>query len=495
MKLVKHLALMAMVAVAAIANTACEEPQEEQKNPNLNHSLVLSVDVDNITATSAKVKVTHNGKTADSWYGLLTTDVTTRIDELVASTVEELKKGDIGEQLTFSKSYVKILSPLSPATDYRYIAFGLSEEGEVYGEYASLEFTTLAQGGGNGGSGSGDSGEDEVYENMIVNPAWSVAFTGKGTINGTSYNNTVTVTSTDNNPYTIAVVYASEYDVALLPQLGEYLLEDMYAYLDAYNSAYGESAVLNDLLYRGSGQTAFDELYPGYYMAVALGITAKGEISGLYAVSPVFEIEEEVPTSLYNAWIGEWVIKGDNEISNDVIIARNYANRSVNLIGLMGLPFSIVGEYSSERNDIIFYSQIVEPNYTFDDGTVANICLVGVDKDGKTYSLQSNGEYGIAIAGVLEGGQRAIVRYGVNQPDYPKFNAMLLVAEISGKHYTIGSSIENLPAFNVMAEINPRTAQEEAQQVAPMYCVGRMKTLSAPSARLSLGEEIEVVNF
>ena len=404
---------------------------------------------------------------------------------------EELKKGDIGSQLIFSKNYIKIFSPLTPATNYRYIAFGLSEEGEIYGEYASIDFTTLAQGSGS----TGGSGEDEVYGTMIVNPAWSIAFTGAGTIDGESYKNTVTVTSTDNNPYTIAVVYASEYDVAYLPQLGEYLIEDLYSYLESYNSAYGTEHVLNDMLYRGNGMTAFDELYPGYYIAVALGITASGDISGLYAVSSVFEIEEEVPTSIYNAWLGDWVIKGDNNVSNDVIIARNYANRTINLIGLMGLPFSIVGEYSSDRNDIIFYSQIVAPNYTFEDGTVANICLIGVDKDGKSYGLRENGEYGIAIAGVLEGGQRAIVRYGVNQPDYPKFSAMMLVAEINGKHHAIGNSHQNIPAFNVMAEINPYTAEEEVQQVAPMRYVGRMKTLSAPSIRLRLGEEIEVVKF
>lgn len=480
-----------MVAVAAIVTTACEEPNEEQKNPNLNHSLALSVDVDNITATSAKVKVTHNGKAADSWYGLLTTDTTTRIDELIEATVAELKKGDLGEQLTFSKSYVKILTPLSPETSYRYIAFGLTEEGEVYGEYASLEFTTLAQGSG---GGSGDGGEDEVYGTMIVNPAWSIAFTGKGTIDGKSYNNTVTVTSTDNNPYTIAVVYASEYDVSLLPELGAYLIEDMYSYLDAVNSSYGTSYVFNDLLYRGNGMTAFDELNPGYYMAIALGITANGEISGLYAVSHAFEIEEETPTSIYNGWIGDWVINGDNHRSCEVVIGRKFANRSINLMGLMGLPFSIVGEYSADRNDIVFYAQIVEPNYTFDDGTVANICLVGVDQDGKTYGLAENGEYGIAIAGVLEGGQRAIVRYGVNQPDYPKFNAMMLVADVNGKYYSVGN-LEKLPAFNVMATIDVPGTTEDAQAVAPMKYVGRMKTLSTPSARLHLGEEIEVVNF
>lgn len=492
MKFVKHLAMMAMVAVAAIATTACEEPNEEQKNPNLNHSLALSVDVDNITATSAKVKVTHDGKTADSWYGLLSTDTATRIDELIEAAVEELKAGDIGSQLVFSKNYVKILSPLTPNTEYRYIAFGLSEEGEVYGDYSYIEFTTLAQGSGDN-TGGGDTTEDEVYGTMIVNPAWSIAFTGAGTIDGESYNNTVTVNSTDNNPYTIAVVYASEYDVSLLPELGGYLIEDMYAYLDAMNSSYGTEYVLNDLLYRGNGMTAFDELDPGYYIAVALGITSKGEISGLYAVSSAFEIEEETPTSIYNGWIGDWVINGDNDRSCEVVIGRKFANRSFNLMGYMGLPFSIVGEYSSERNDIVFYAQIVEPNYTFDDGTVANICLIGVDQDGKTYGLAENGEYGIAIAGVLEGGQRAIVRYGVNQPDYPKFNAMMLVADVNGKYYSVGD-LEKLPAFNVMATIDAPST-EEAQAVTPMRYVLGKKSIAKETPRLRLGKEIESSKF
>ena len=51
--------------------------------------------MDNITATSAKIKVTHNGKMADSWYGLLTTDTTTREDELIEQTVAELIAGDV----------------------------------------------------------------------------------------------------------------------------------------------------------------------------------------------------------------------------------------------------------------------------------------------------------------------------------------------------------------------------------------------------------------
>ena len=54
--------------------------------------------------------------------------------------------------------------------------------------------------------------------------------------------------------------------------LGEKLVSSMLEYLETYNTAYGTSRVLNDMLFRGNGVDAFDNLYPGYYIAVAMGI-------------------------------------------------------------------------------------------------------------------------------------------------------------------------------------------------------------------------------
>ena len=483
MNFLKNILRMAMVAVAAIAVTACEQNDEAG-----NSSLILSVVVENITATSAKIKVSHNGKTADSWYGLLTTDTSTREDRLIADAVAELRKGDIGSQLIFSKSYVKILTPLSPKTTYRYIAFGLTEEGEVYGERASVEFQTLEQGGN---SGNGDNG-DEVYDRMLPNPAWSIAYTGAGTIDGKAYKHTVSVNSTDKNPYTIAVIYASEYDPSnpsALRELGEQLVESMKEYLVAYNNSYGTSFVLNDLLYRGSGATAFDNLNPGYYIALAIGITAKGEVSGLYAVAPeVFHIEEEAATSLYASWLGDWVLKGDNNISNEVIIGRNVANKSVNLYGLQGLPFAVVGEYSTERNDIIFSSQVVESNYEFSGGQVGDIHLLGIDNEGNTYKLDE-GSYAIAIAGVLDNGYRAIVRYGLYEPGYPKFVAMFLTAKVGNSYYDLG---QNIPSFNGIAELAPATTTSAVS--SKRFAFGKTPAFEQSRA-LRLGRKIEVVEF
>jgi len=241
------------------------------------------------------------------------------------------------------------------------------------------------------------------------------------------------------------------------------------------------------MLYRGNGQNAFDDLYPGYYIAIAMGITSKGEVSGLYAVSETFHIEEETPTTLYSAWLGDWIIKGDNNISNEVVIARNVANRSINLIGLQGLPFSVVGEYSTERNDIIFAAQVVAQNYTFSDGSVGDVHLVGVNDEGKYYGLD-NGNYGIAIAGVLENGKYAIVRYGLREPDYPKFVAMMLTAYIGGTYYDLG---DNIPSFNGIAELAPA----ESESTTPMLLSFSKQGLVEKHAPLSIGEKIEVIHF
>ncbi|MBP3497928.1 MAG: hypothetical protein J6K33_08855 [Alistipes sp.] len=487
MNFTKNIFRLAMVAFATIAISACEpveKPSENEGEQNNNSDFALEVDVDNITATSAKIKVVHNGKVADSWYGVLTTDTTTREDELIDKIVEELSAGDIGQQLIFSKNYTKIFSPLTPNTDYKYIAFGLTEDGVVYGQHASIEFTT-AQSGNDGNNGEDNTDkEDEVYDNMLPNPAWSIAYTGAGVVNETQCQHTVTVNSTDNNPYTIAIVYASEYDPSKLRDLGQSLVESMLEYLEAYNAAYGTSFVLNDMLFRGNGIDAFDNLYPGYYIAVAMGITSKGEVSGLYAVSETFHIEEQQPTTLYSSWLGDWVFMGDNNISNEVVIGRNVANRSVNLMGLMGLPFSVVGEYSTERNDIIFAAQVAYQNYQFSDGDTGDIHLIGLDSNGKYYGLD-NGNYGIAIAGVLENGKRAIVRYGLRESGYPKFVAMMLVAYVGGNYYTLG---ENFPTFNGIAELAPAAASTSMAT----FSKRGLQTAQTP---LRLGKKIETISF
>ena len=454
MKAYRVILNIVMVAMAAMAVLACgKEQQQEEEGVQLNEALELVVDVEDITYTSAKIKVTHNGAKSDTWYGFLTEVVFGDEEDLINMAVEAYMNGESDEGLRKSKNYVTVLKDLKPGTMYKYIAFGLSADGEVYGSSASVEFETiLSDGGGNTGGDNGGGGE--VVNGMRVNPAWTVNYVGEGVLYDQEYDNVVTVNSTDRNTYAITVVYASLWDVNDLYDMAVLFAEDMVAYIDEYNDYYGTSYTVADLLYSGTASDAFD-LDPGYYMAVALGITPEGKVSGLYETSEVFEVKEQIPTEEYKAWIGDWTIVGQNGVEMDVTFSRHVTNKSFWMYGYEGfedIPVDV--QYSKDRNDLTFYAQLVQENcYLEDYDMYVNLYFLGGDVDDNYYTI-TDGEYGIAIAGVLDDGQRAIVRYGVNTPDYPTFISMFYAAEVGGE-YMCFTETSSLPTFRGIAALNP----------------------------------------
>lgn len=418
-----------MVAVAAITIlVACDRGGNEVKNlPNLK----LSVEVEDITTTTAKVKVSHDFEAKDSWYGFVTDDTTTDAKKLVS---EEVANGIDQKNFHRSKQYVSMLESLAPGTNYRYIATGLTDEGVQYGEIAVVEFKTLAESGGND------------YNGMRANAAWTVVYRGADEVNNTAYDHVVEVISTDNNPYAITVVYADTYDPYELRNLADAMLQDMKTYLESYNETYGTSYKFGDMLYYGTNKDPFD-LAPGAYRAIAVGYTAEGEVSGLYAVSNEFEVEEQTPSVNYLAWLGKWDIVGQNGTTAPVEITKGVANRSFYMTGWEGFEdLQIEVEYNAELDSMFFYSQLVAENYYLgEEYGNANIYLFAGDEDGYYYD-NKDGDYYIAIAGILDDGQRAIVRYGVNTPGYPKFTQMFFMAEIDGEFYTLTAE-EDIPSF------------------------------------------------
>lgn len=458
MKTLKIMFKTALAALAVMAAFACDK-DPDGKGSALNEALELTVDVEDITFTSAKVKVTHDGEKSDTWYGFLTEDVEGDEDSLITAAVEAYMDGESSEGLRKSKSYVKVLKDLKPGVAYKYIAFGLSSEGEVYGTSASAEFVTIPS-----DSPAPELG-DPAVDGMTVNPAWTVNYVGKGVLYEEEYDHVVTVNSTDRNTYAITIVYASLWNLDDLYDMAVLFAEDLVAYVDEFNEYYGTSYTVAEALYSGTASDAFD-LDPGYYMAVALGITEEGKVSGYYAVSDVFEVKEAVPTENYKSWLGDWTVVGENKVAFDITISRHVNNKSFWVYGWEGfqdIPIDV--EYSEDRNDITFYSQLVAENYYIESlDLTANMYFLGGDEDNNFYT-NTDGDYGIAIAGVLEGGQRALVRYGVNMQGYPKFTTMFYAAEIGGE-YSFFTETEQLPSFRGIAEFNPKAAVTTAARAA-----------------------------
>ena len=457
MKQIKTIMKAAVAAMAVMAVvTGCEKGPADGEETGLNEALELTVDVEDVTYTSAKVKVTHNGAKTDTWYGFLTEIVGGDEDELISMAVEAYMNGESEEGLRKSKSYVTVLKDLKPGTSYKYIAFGLSADGKVYGSSASVEFVTVTTPGEGGNNGGNNEEGGEVVNGMKYNSAWTVNYVGEGVIDDVEYDHVVTVNSTDRNTYAITMVYASLWDINDLYDMAVLFAEDLVAWVDEYNDYYGTEYTVGDALYSGSKSDAFD-LDPGYYMAVALGITAEGKVSGLYATSEVFEVKEQVPTEEYKSWLGDWTIVGENGVEFTVTLSRHVTNKSFWMDGWEGFTDAPVDvEYSKDRNDLVFYAQLVQEDYYLEAAeTTVDMYFLGADSDNQFYTI-SEGEYGIAIAGIIDdtGGRRALVRYGVNDINYPTFVTMSYAAESGGSYYFF-TETENLPSFRGIAEMNP----------------------------------------
>lgn len=117
-------------------------PAESTFTTAIDLSLVsFSATVSGITTETAKVSVKYDAKQEDlTWYGFVSTDLTTPAETLIAAAVESITAEDY---LSGAQQNLDIEN-LQMETEYRYIATGINSDG-VYGIPADVRFTTLSQ--------------------------------------------------------------------------------------------------------------------------------------------------------------------------------------------------------------------------------------------------------------------------------------------------------------------------------------------------------------
>ena len=236
-----------MIMAAALSFAACQpednpDPDtqkdpivnpEPTPEPELNQDLEFTLEMNSLLADQASINVKNNGTAADTWYGFYTDDTDASESSLITAEVKNLIASGDFSGLKNNTSTVVTLLNLNPNTSYRYIVLGLSEEGEFYGTSASIKFTTL---------------KNEVT--FTENAAWNVEYTGAGNINGTVYEHTVTVTSSDANPYFITAVTKDEFETLGIKALAEDNLSYLKKYISDFNKENGTNYSLNDILFR-----------------------------------------------------------------------------------------------------------------------------------------------------------------------------------------------------------------------------------------------------
>ena len=167
----------AAIAVAAIALLSCEkDPQggstqkpddgdkPGQTTPEYTENLTFTLEVTEVEADKAKIKVEHNGTTKDTWYGFATTesDVNKAIADVLAEGNVTLKKN--------TKTTMTVRN-LEPETEYTFIAVGIKADGTQYGEPATVMFTTTAE--------EVPAPPTPTPGEYTINPNWTVTYIGE----------------------------------------------------------------------------------------------------------------------------------------------------------------------------------------------------------------------------------------------------------------------------------------------------------------------------
>ena len=312
----------AAIAVAAIALFSCEKPpqSDDTQKPDggstntptteYTEDLKFTLEVAEVEADQAKIKVEHNGTTKDTWYGFATTesDVDKAIADVLAEGNVTLKKN--------TKTTMTVRN-LEPETEYTFIAVGIKADGTQYGEPATLKFTTAAE--------EVPAPPTPTPGEYTVNPNWTVTYIGEYEEGGKVYDNVVVVETTDTNPYFVTawpVDYFNELGIAKIVDEEIKAWEEMLAQYPG--------ATWADIVYAESilSQVGIDPEYGTKWYAMAIGCDTNGKATGLYALSEVIDLEnlgggeEEEPTAEYAAWLGDWTFTGANGVAWPITFSK-----------------------------------------------------------------------------------------------------------------------------------------------------------------------------
>ena len=391
-----------VIAAAAFALIACEKtPQDNGKDPEkpgnetpkeeieYTEDIQFTLEVLSVESEAAQIKVTHTGTNDDTWYGFATTSTNVRVS--VEDMVEELTAS--GEEISglcnLTSEIVKV-QDLEPDTDYNYIVFAITKDGDLYGEYKSIRFKTPVAFG--------------------ENAAWTVEYTARQTIGEHEYEHTVTVTSTDKNPYFMTVVTKDRFDGTDRKTLIEEELASFKEFIENYNAYYEVETTFKSWCYTGSAVDAFG-LELGYtYVALAIGASSDGELTGHYAVSEEFEPYEEEMTPEYASWLGTWTLTGSNGVSFDVTFTKDKSNTSYIMTGWETDKFDVIVDWYPGDNFWIVWSQFIG-TYTsagYGDFDLYFAPANYVEKDQEVYTTDG---LPICIGCDLSNGEKAVIGY------------------------------------------------------------------------------------
>lgn len=438
-----------MLLSLTIACCATETPDTDDSQVEYTEDIEFSLEIVSVEAGQAQIKVSHNGTDDDTWYGFATT--ADNITYAMYDKIDELMQGgDKVSGLMNGTGRTVTVDKLEGETEYKFVVFAVREDGEPYGNTSMETFTT-----------------PKAETQYRRNPAWKVEYTGSQEIKETTYDHTVTVTSTDDNTFFMNVLPFDEFDETDIKEIIADEIAYMHEYIAWFNSNYGVESTFSNWITKESKIDAFG-LTLGYeYIAIAIGADENGEPTGLYAVSePFFPTEEEM-SEAYASWIGDWTFTGANGVAFDITFRKDVSNRSFVTTGWdpqQPTSLEVLVDWYPEDNMWIAFAQYIG-TFTFkeDNGTVdGDIWFAPFDADGKAYLHDS---LPCLIGGDLSEGSRMAVSYSEQGLT---FDHVEFVGKFHDGLAHITTTTE-FPTFPITVTPAQKTAIQSAESERPVH--------------------------
>lgn len=292
----KNIIKVLLVSMMTSVLFGCEKQEKEILNQNLEITLGKPI----VNGINVRIRVDHNGSATDPWYGFYTTDLESDETALIATEVERIKaSGEI--KVNVGSPLVINLKKLQEDTEYKYIAFGLSEAGTYYGIPASVTFRT-------------QNDLDAVHECTY----WKITYNGRKEIKDEASGNSIQAeTFLIDNPDEKRF-YFTTFDELYLET---YSIEDIVRGEIGYikETLLGEYKMnINDISHTDKAPILMDaRQMSGNYVAIAIGLNDDGTATRYYSSSK-YTIPQETATEEYKAWLGTWSLKGANNQHFDI---------------------------------------------------------------------------------------------------------------------------------------------------------------------------------
>ena len=262
----------------------------------------------------ARISVKHDGPEDLTWYGFLTTDTQSNEFELFYDKYTELiTSGDLSGIRREQERSI-LLENLAEDTVYKYITFGIKQNGEMYDNVGigSIEFKTSRN----------------VYE-LIETKDWELKRLGrnedktkelievishKGGRFGWNYISKESIEKWEKEYPDGYELWVDDMYMTTVNGIQMYALEQISTIQYYVTNGYE----LTELTYIYEADKPFevDRLPSGEYYLIAYGFMGDGQHTQTYSVQEI-TIEEEPATEEYNKWLGTYTFTGEADITLD----------------------------------------------------------------------------------------------------------------------------------------------------------------------------------